>query len=193
MIIRRNKALVTLVLVLIVLLSASAVVSAFTSNRQVSGSGYKNYLNSSVRTGWSGLLSSTQYVFQNDQLTFTGNSYSKWLGASPYNADNVTHYDVLEVNGIGSVSFSGGVGANASGPTVNFGISGSTGSNSRTYAYTVSNNWKVNVNYSYYAEIAQMSWMDLFTAACFQFGSNFVVVNSRVDNPVVNRGTIYYT
>jgi len=193
MIIRRSKALIALVMVLVVLLMASTMVSAYTRNRQVSGSGSKNYLNSTVRTGWSGLLSSTQYVFLNDELIFSGNSYSKWLGESPFNADNVTHYDVLEINGIGSVSLSGGIGANSSGPTVNFGISGSSGSNSITYAYTVSNSWKINVNYSYYAEIAQMIWMDLFTAACFQFGTNFVVVNSRIDNPVVNRGTIYYT
>lgn len=157
------------------------------------GSGYKNYNGSQLVTGWSGKLKAKKTnIFSDDSCIFTGNSYSRWQGLNPYNADMVIHYDILEVKGIGSVDFSGGLGADRSGPSASMGIGGTTSSKTYAYAYEVTDAWRVEVDYSYYAEIYSASWMDLFTAASFRFGTSFKVVNSRVDNSTVYSGTIYY-
>ena len=188
-----KKKILGVVLGAVLVISTAITSFAGTQWCNKSGSGYKNYSGSRVETGWSGKLTGiSNHVFKDDECIFTGTSYSRWMGGNPYNADKIVHYDIIEVKGTGSVSFSGGVGANASGPNASFGISGTTSSKNCTYAYEVEDDWKVKVDYSYYADIYDWDWMDLFTAASFKFGSRFVTVNSRVDNPVTSIGEIYY-
>ncbi len=160
--------------------------------RTVTGSGSRGYNGSLLVTGWTGQLRANSVFLGNDSLYFTGKSYSKWHGGNPYNADSITHYDILEVNGIGSVSFSASGGVSASGPSGSFGISATSASNSYTYAYSQRNAWQINVYYSYYSSIWDWSYMDLFTSATFKFGSTYIVVNSRINSPYINRGPIYY-
>lgn len=190
-----RKLVVVMCILLVVVMNTIIANASTTQTRQVSGSGYKLMNGDKLTTGWDGQLKciNNGLLEGDDKLYWTGNSYSKWLGSNPYDADAVTHYDILEVEGTGSITYSGGAGANASGPTANFGISGTTSSKEIAYQYSVSNDWRALVDYSYYAEIYSASWMDLFTSATFKFGSSFKVVNSRVDNPSVSRGTIYYS
>lgn len=187
------KQCIALTMAIVMIILAPVSVSAADQWCNKSGMGYKVYNNSRLETGWSGKLSATfGWLFANDVCEFTGTSYSRWLGATPFYADKITHYDILEIKGIGSVSFSGGIGASKSGVSGDFDISGTTTDKNCVYAYEVTDAWKVDVNYSYYAEIYDGNWMDLYTAATFKFGTSFTVVNSRVDNPTVNSGTIYY-
>lgn len=179
----------------VAVLAISTTVVSFAGKQwcNKSGEGYKNYKSSVVKTGWSGTLTGiSNHIFKDDECIFKGNSYSRWMGGNPYNADKIVHYDIIEIKGTGSVSFSGGVGANASGPTATMGISGTKSGKSNTYAYEIVDDWRISIDYSYYADIYDWDWMDLFTAASFKFGSKFVVVNSRVDNPTTSTGKIYY-
>lgn len=190
-----NKKFLSLILSGVLATSAvftsTSVVNA-SQHRNVSGSGKKSYNGASLVTGWNGHLRADKHTFSKDELFFTGSSYSTWNGSNPYNADNVTHYDICEIRGTGTPSFSAGAGCNAAGPSVNFGIARASGDKDQAYQYSADNSWRVSVNYSYYATISSWSWMDLFTSSTFRFGSSYYVVNSRVDSATVSRGTIWY-
>ena len=184
-------AITATVLAAVSALSTLTASAATTQDRDVYGGGSKYYNSAYVRTAWNGHLHSYSPTFTSDELTFTGSSNTRYDGYKQ--CDTVTHYDIIEAEGWGSPSFSGGVGATASGPTANFGISSASTDKNKTYAYTANRAWSCYVDYSYYAKIWSYSWMDLFTAGTCTFSNHNVVVNSRVDNPYVSRGTIYYS
>lgn len=95
-----------------------------------------------------------------------GTSKTVWCGSKPYNADSITHKDVLSCTGIGSMS----IGASPSGPNAGASISGCTA----TYTYSVSNNWRINVNFNYKHTGLLAAWnYSMNTKAVVQFGSSF--------------------
>lgn len=95
-----------------------------------------------------------------------GTSNTAWLGSTPYNADNITHKDILSCTGIGSMS----IGASPSGPNTSASISGS----SATYSYSLSNTWRIDVNFTYKHTGLLAAWnYSMRTVATVQFGSTF--------------------
>ena len=190
---KRTRKIFAIGLCMIMAISINMIGIAGTQYCNKSGGGYKYYNSGCLKTGWSGTLTGvSNNIFNDDKCIFKGNSYSMWTGNKPFYADKIIHYDIIEVKGIGSVSFSGGVGASSSGASASFGIGGTSSSKNKAYAYEISKGWRVGVSYSYYAEIYDWSWMDLYTAATFKFGNDFKVVNSRNDNPYVNTGKIRF-
>jgi len=95
-----------------------------------------------------------------------GTSGTSWLGSSPYNADSITHKDILSCSGLGSMS----IGISPSGPNASSSMSG----HSATYTYSIKNNWKINVNYNYKHTGLLAAWnYSMRTASTVQFGSSF--------------------
>lgn len=95
-----------------------------------------------------------------------GNSKTVWYGANPYNADSIIHQNILSCSGIGSMS----VGISPSGPNASVSISG----HSATYSYSVSNNWRLEVNYNYKHTGLLAAWnYSTRAAATIQFGTQF--------------------
>ncbi len=176
-------------------LSTSMIASAdHQQDRDVWGGGSKYYNSAYVRTDWNGHLQSNSHSlssWESDECKFTGTANTRFTGLRQ--CDSVTHYDIVEVEGWGQPSFSGGIGASSKGPTGQFGISCASTNKNQTYAYPVSNAWSSYVDYSYYAKIWDYDWMDLYTAGTCLFGNYNVDVNSRVDNPYVYRGPVYYS
>ena len=145
-------------------------VNALSDNYNLYECGEKKYNNSYVYTQFKGTVKTPVSLF-GQRSTFSGTSKSAWMGSSPYNADTVTHTDVIGVTKIGgfSVGYPGGVSASTSG-------------SSASLSYSASNTWHVDVNYTYTIN----SWLILATSqkstASFKFGSTFVVVDSEGDN-----------
>lgn len=95
-----------------------------------------------------------------------GTSTTKWMGSTPFNADSITHRDILSCTGIGSMS----IGASPSGPNASAAISGT----SATYTYSVSNDWRIAINYNYKHTGLLGAWnFGMRTSATVQFGSSF--------------------
>ncbi len=95
-----------------------------------------------------------------------GTSCTRWMGTSPYNADSISHNDILSCSGVGSMS----IGCNPSGPNVSATISG----HSATFAYSLSNTWQINVDFNYKLIGLLAAWnLGMRTSSVVQFGSNF--------------------
>lgn len=89
-----------------------------------------------------------------------------WYGTNPYNADSITHCDILSCTGIGSMS----IGGSKSGPNFSASVSGHTA----TWTYSVQNNWRVYSEYNYYTTGLLSGWSQkMRTQATVQFGSSF--------------------
>lgn len=108
----------------------------------------------------------TQSNFWDVSWGAKGTSRTAWVGLSPYNADSITHKDILSCSGIGSM----GIGASPSGPNASASLSG----HSATYTYVVSNDWFINIDFNYKHTGLLAVWnCSMRTAATVQFGSNF--------------------
>lgn len=147
------KKRLALVLVIILILSSFVMpVFAYSESKT------KNMMGSHSITGYQ-----NNAGFYNGGLSggwIEGTSYTKWMGSSPFNADNITHRDIITTNVIGSLSLSGGGGSvSISWPEI-------------TSSYSVANTWHVDVNYDYTVNGVLLS-MHFNTGATVQFGSSF--------------------
>lgn len=95
-----------------------------------------------------------------------GESKTSWFGKTPYYADSISHKDILSCTGTGSMS----IGASPSGPNASGSISGTTA----TYSYSVSDDWKVFIDFNYKHTGLLAAWnYKMRTQATVQFGSSF--------------------
>jgi hypothetical protein len=101
-------------------------------------------------------------------VTFSGTSYGKWLGSTPFNASKVTLTDHMHVDGI-SVNVSYPPGFTGSGSDVSF-------------TNSVSNNWQVNHSFDniHFTCFACFGIAEDATAT-FQFGSSFYTISTHDD------------
>lgn len=96
-----------------------------------------------------------------------GTSTTCWMGTSPYNADSIVHQDVLTCSGIGSMDISADT-------SKTVGVSCSVSGHTATYTYSVSNDWRIDVDFSYKHTGLLGVWnMSMDTKATIQFGSSF--------------------
>lgn len=150
---KQIKKVLSLMLVIISIVAFATIPAS-----AATGSASKSMKSSSSTTKFSNSLSWINGGISGCKYVGTSGTY--WYGSTPYNADNITHKDVITVSKIGSVSVSN------SGGSVS--ISGGTITNK----YSVNNTWQVNVNYDYkvsgYLLTARFN-----TAAQVQFGSTF--------------------
>ena len=105
----------------------------------------------------------------------TGKSSTLWLGSSPFNADTIVITNEVSCEKIlGSFSVTGGESTGA-------GVGISSDSTSKAYTYSISNDWKLDVNFSYIARVSGL-WLiaDIYfeTSSTTQLGSSFYVTNT---------------
>lgn len=104
--------------------------------------------------------------FWDVEVHYDGSSSTAWLGSTPYNADSITHRDILQVTGIGSMS----VGGSKSGPNISVSLSGHTA----TYSYSLQNQWYLDVVYNYELNGLLAAWNYRQRAeATVQLGNTF--------------------
>lgn len=109
-------------------------------------------------TGFSGVQESKLGGILGEK--FNGTSYTRWCGASPFYADNITHKNVITLVNIGGIGFNSGGGSVS--------ITGST----ITDSFSVNNTWRVNTTYDYDVS-AYIFSVKFQTSARVQFGSDF--------------------
>ena len=99
-----------------------------------------------------------------------GTSKTVWIGSNPFNADSITHKDILSCTGIGSMD----IGADISSGGAGIGVSSSVSGHKATYTYSVSNKWNINVDFNYKHTGLLAAWnFDMDTKSVVQFGSSF--------------------
>ena len=124
-----------------------------------SNSKVKYHNGSHSKTGFSARLSWPNLT---NKVRWSGNSYTKWYGATPYNADSIQHTNNISVSGIGSLSFN----TSSAGAS----ISGSTMSDTMS----VSNSWKIESNFDYSLKKGIfITGTNFSTSGRVQIGSSF--------------------
>lgn len=169
--VRKSKINKILSLALIAILSVSAFILFTNDVHAASLSGYasKNMNNSYSYTQYSSSAWGKSN-FWDVENHWEGTGRTAWKGSSPYNADSITHKDVLSVTGIGSMSFGGGISASGPSGSMSFSVSG----HSATQSYTLQNVWSVNSNYHYTMHGLLASWNQRQRAeATVQLGNTF--------------------
>lgn len=121
-----------------------------------------------------GSYSSTQYSSTQWGKSNFWNVENHWEGtagtSTPYNADSITHKDILMVTGIGSMSFGGGISASGPSGSMSFSVSGHTA----TQSYTMQNTWLVTTDYHYSTHGMLAAWNQRQRAeAIVQLGYTF--------------------
>jgi hypothetical protein len=149
----------------------SPKLNALSDNWSVYEYGEKSVKGSRIETGFTGTIKNTLYVFKADAQVWKGDSGSYWMGINPWDADSITHADIIGVGGIGSASFG-----------YPSGVSVTTSGKTATYTYSAQNCWYVNVDYSYMCSIGTCFSMSQRSSGTFKFGSSFYVVDSTADN-----------
>lgn len=152
---KKVKRLVTAFLVIVTIMS---VMAAPANAANLSASSSMSMKGSSSKTGFS--CTSTWKLGGFTGIKFNGTSYTYWYGYSPYNADSITHKNVIILTNLG------GIGISNSGGSCS--ISGST----ITDSFSVKNTWKVNTTYRYDVSAYIFSFK-FKTSARVQFGSSF--------------------
>jgi hypothetical protein len=115
--------------------------------------------------------SSDPYTVPETQVIFNGNSYAKWLGASPFNATAITLSDTFHADGLAFwASFPPGV-QNQGGDAV--------------FTNSVSNNWAIYHSFSNIKANGLLWNIRETSTATFQFGSNFFSTIATDDSALV--------
>ena len=144
--------------------------------------GEKAYSNSTVSCSFEGLVKADgRGFFRNDAGYWTGIAKAAWDGANPYNAETITLVNTFWLDGIGSFS----IGTS--------GVDVSTSGNTGSCTYTIKDDWRIEVHYSYSAEIYSIFYQGQKVSAHFKFGNTFVDVDSEADNVYENRVTISFS
>lgn len=154
----KSKISVTLLVIILIISTLAIPVNA------ASGYASKDMQNSYSYTQYNCSFWSQSH-FWDVSFGADGTSATKWLGVSPFNADSITHKDILYCSGAGSLS----IGASPSGPNASVSISGTTA----TYTYSVSNEWQININYNYQHRIFMLFSGGMNTFATVQLGTAF--------------------
>ena len=178
---------------------ASTKTFAKTQNMDWYQRGEKKVGNSYIYTQFRGTVSATKgaaflWWGDDDSIEWKGNASTAWLGTVPsYNADSISHTNVIWVNGSGKPSYSAGISAGTSGVDGSIGVSSNSDGVKSEYSYSLSNQWKVNVDYSYSGNIWSWSYVGQKTTGTVLLGNTFYVVDSEADQTIDNRSDCWFS
>ncbi len=114
--------------------------------------------------------SSDPYAFPETDVTFNGNSYAKWLGCCPFNANKITLGDHFHADGLAvnvTISWPPGIGFSGSGSDAYF-------------TNSVNNNWAIYHNWNNIHFGALDMWdISEDSTTTFQFGSSFYTTQTH--------------
>lgn len=144
---------IVFVSVLSVSVSASIVGGNYSGYKQINHNGSYSYTSFDVNITFPNSINNTRHI---------GTSTTKWMGSTPYNADQIVHKNIISVSALGglSISSSGG-GASVNGSQVIDEMSDT-------------NTWQINSTFDYTVSAAVYIFSsDFGTSGRVKIGSNY--------------------